>query len=335
MPESTVVQQFELPKFKAVTLKMPDSFTGGVELVPNDDVAFIQPDHVVRALDSQAGAPWGLRRISYRDRPATSAPYLYPTSAGSNVFSYVIDTGILTTHTNFEGRATFGADFTGEGPGDGNGHGTHCAGTVGSATYGVAKKTNLVAVRVLGSDGSGSDSGVIAGIEWAAKQAVEKNRAAGKIVSVANVSLGGEKSAALDLAVKAATDAGLVMVVAAGNSRGNACDLSPAGAPSAITVAASDSNDRLASFSEKGPCVDIIAPGVNILSTWRNGRTNTISGTSMAAPHVAGVVALALAEKNFTSVQQVADYITSTGTRSKVAGALNGAPNVLLYSEFK
>jgi subtilisin family serine protease len=335
LPESTVVNRFELPKFKAATIKMPDSLAATPESLMNDDIALIEPDRIVRALVNQTNAPWGLRRISYRSRPARTAPYQYPASAGQGIDAYVIDTGVLTTHSDFGGRATFGADFTGEGPGDGNGHGTHCAGTVGATTYGVAKQVNVIGIRVLGSDGSGSDSGVIGGIEWAARQAVARNSAAGKIVSVANLSLGGDKSEALDLAVKAATDAGLVMVVAAGNSAGDACNLSPAGAPSAITVAASDSSDRLATFSERGTCVDIIAPGVSILSTWRNGRTNTISGTSMAAPHVAGVVALALAEKNFTTVAEVADYITSVSTPGLVTGSLRGAPNRLLFSEFK
>jgi subtilisin family serine protease len=335
LPESTVVNRFDLPKFKAATIKMPESFAATPEALLNDDIALIEPDGVMRALVNQTNAPWGLRRISYRSRPPTTAPYQYPASAGQGIDAYVIDTGVLTSHPDFGGRARFGADFTGEGAGDGNGHGTHCAGTVGATTYGVAKRVNIIGVRVLGSNGSGSNSGVIRGIEWATQQAAARNRAAGKIVSVANVSLGGSKSQAVDLAVRAATDAGLIMVVAAGNSAGDACNLSPAGAPSAITVAASDSSDRLASFSERGTCVDIIAPGVSIISTWRNGRTNTISGTSMAAPHVAGVVALALAERSFTSAAQVAQYITSVSTPGLVTGSLRGAPNRLLFSEFK
>jgi subtilisin family serine protease len=261
--------------------------------------------------------------------------YTYPDSAGAGIDAYVIDTGVLSTHPDFQGRAVFGADFTREGNGDGNGHGTHCAGTVGATTYGVAKKVNVVGVRVLGSNGSGSFSNVIAGIEWAARQAATKNRAAGKIVSVANMSLGGGASQAVDDAVKAATDAGLVMAVAAGNSRGDACRLSPARAPSAITVAASDINDNLATFSEKGPCVDIIAPGVNVLSTWNNGGTRSISGTSMAAPHVAGIVALALADNNFQTVAEVHDYVKRFATPGKVTGNLQGAPNSLAYNKFE
>jgi subtilisin family serine protease len=333
LPESTVVSKYSLPSFKGATIKLPESFTGNTELLANDDIEFIEQDQVVTTLGSQKGAPWGLNRISARDRPTSAdAEYVFPDSAGAGIDAYIIDTGVLTTHPNFNGRAVFGADFTGEGQGDGNGHGTHCAGTVGSDLYGVAKKVNIIGVRVLGSNGSGSFSGVISGIEWAATQAAAKYK--GRINSVANMSLGGGASDAVDRAVKAATEAGLVMAVAAGNSRGDACRLSPGRTPEAITVAASDSNDRLATFSEKGPCVDIIAPGVNVLSTWNNGRTNTISGTSMATPHVAGVVALALAEKEFTTVAQVHDYIKSIATVGKITGTLQGAPNALLYNQF-
>ena len=253
-PRTSVVQKYDLPTFKGATVKMPESFTGTTEMLFNDDIAFVEQDQVVTTLGVQEGAPWGLNRISSRDRPGSGAVYTYPDSAGAGTYSYVIDTGVLTTHTAFEGRAGFGADFTGEGAGDGNGHGTHCAGTVGSSLYGVAKKTNIVGVRVLGSRGSGTNSGVIAGIEWVAKDGAAKNREAGKIVSVANLSLGGGASQAVDNAVKAATDAGVVVAVAAGNSRGDACRLSPARAPSAITVAASDINDNLASFSEGKMC---------------------------------------------------------------------------------
>jgi subtilisin family serine protease len=332
LPESTVVQKYEMPTFKGVTIKMPDSFTGTSEMLVNDDVAFIEQDQIVTTYATQSGAPWGLNRISSRTRPGPNAVYTYPDSAGRGIDAYVIDTGILTTHPNFRGRATFGADFTGEGPGDGNGHGTHCAGTVGSDLYGVAKNVNLIAVRVLGSTGSGSNSNVIAGINWAARRAAGKFN--GRVNSVANMSLGGGASTAIDSAVAAATRSGLVMAVAAGNSRGDACSLSPGRTPEALTVAASDINDNLASFSEKGRCVDIIAPGVNVLSTWNNGRTNTISGTSMATPHVAGIVALALAERQFSTVAQVNDYIKSIATPGRVTGNLQGAPNSLAYNQF-
>jgi subtilisin family serine protease len=210
---------------------------------------------------------------------------------------------------------------------DGNGHGSHVAGTIGSKSYGVAKKVNLIAVKVLDGRGYGDTSGVIAGIEYVATEGPKSRRKA-----VANMSLGGPSSRALDRAVQAAVKAGVVFVVAAGNSAGDACKLSPAGVAEAITVAASDKYDKIASFSETGKCVDIIAPGVDITSTWNNGGTNTISGTSMASPHVAGVVALALAEGNFTSPKEVQDYLKAVSSKDKIKGNLKGAPNNFLYN---
>lgn len=190
----------------------------------------------------------------------------------------------------------------------------------------------MIAVKVLDNQGSGTTSNVIAGIDWAAKDAAQKAGKNGKRKAVANMSLGGGASVALDRAVKAATDSGLVFAVAAGNSGKDACKLSPARVPEAITVAASDKYDKIASFSERGKCVDIIAPGVDILSTWNNGKTNTISGTSMATPHVCGVVALALAEGNFDTVKEVHDYIKAVSTKDKIEGLLRGAPNNFLYN---
>jgi len=330
-PEAEILHEYSLPGFRATAIRMPESLGPiNVQDMVTDDVAFIEQDQIVSALGTQTGAPWGLNRISSRDNVAAGASYTFPDTAGEGIDAYIIDTGVLTSHPDFEGRASFGADFTGEGEGDGNGHGTHCAGTIGAKTYGVAKKANLIGVRVLGSGGSGAWSQVIAGIDWAAKRTTSQGRA---LKSVANMSLGGGSSAAVDQAVEAATKAGLVMAVAAGNSAGDACRLSPAREPSAITVAASDINDRLASFSEKGPCVDIIAPGVNVLSTWNDGRTRSISGTSMATPHVAGVIALALAEADFASVSAVSDYVKAVGTNGKISGTLNGAPNTLLYNK--
>jgi len=330
-PEAALIHDYELPGFKASAIKLPESFApADIQSLITDDVAYIEQDQYVSALGSQSGAPWGLNRISSRNNVAAGASYTFPDSAGAGIDAYIVDTGVLTTHPDFEGRATFGADFSGSGPGDGNGHGTHVAGTIGSKTYGVAKKANLIAVRVLNSQGSGSLSNVIAGVNWAAKKAAAQGQ---KIKSVANLSLGGGASTAVDDAIAGATRSGLVVAVAAGNSAGDACKLSPARAPTAITVAASDINDRLASFSEKGSCVDIIAPGVNVLSTWSDGKTRSISGTSMAAPHVAGVIALALAEAQYTTVAAVHDYIKAVGTPGKISGNLSGAPNSLVYNQ--
>jgi subtilisin family serine protease len=259
---------------------------------------------------------------------------LYPDSAGVGIDAYVIDTGIRTSHVQFGGRAFFGANFVDSVNSDGNGHGTHVAGTIGGSTFGVAKRVSLIAVKVLNSQGSGSTSGVIAGINWAVNRM--KSKRSSKIASVANLSLGGGISSALDNAVAAATAAGLVMVVAAGNEAVNACNTSPARAPTAITVAASTSSDSWASFSNWGICVDIISPGVSIRSSWStsNTATNTISGTSMAAPHVAGVVALALADRVFTTTQQVTSFIKSYATNGKITGSLRGTPNSLIYNRF-
>lgn len=236
---------------------------------------------------TQLGATWGLDRIDTKapTTPLRDGNYNY-VATGSGVTAYVIDTGILLSHPEFEGRAKFGINTAGGKNDDCNGHGTHVAGTIGGRVYGVAKKVNLVAVKVLNCRGSGTNSGVIAGVDWVATNAAGK---ASK--SVANMSLGGGVSSALDTAVTNLVGSGVTVVVAAGNSSADACNSSPARVPTAITVAASDINDSFATFSNRGPCVDIIAPGVSIKSSWINSSTNTISGTSMASPHVAGAVA--------------------------------------------
>lgn len=273
----------------------------------------------------------GTLRVANRDHPASKdKEYTFPSSAGTGVTAYIIDTGVHVAHKNFEGRARIGKSFSGDGTRDGNGHGTHVAGTIGSKTYGIAKNVSLVAVKVLDNQGSGSTSNVIAGIDWAAKDSQTHGK---KRKTVANMSLGGGASKALDRAVTAATKHGLVFAVAAGNSGRDACLLSPARVAEAITVAASDKYDKLASFSERGKCVDIIAPGVNILSTWNNGKTNVISGTSMATPHVCGVVALALAERDFDTVEEVKTYIKEIASKDRIEGRLRGAPNSLLYNK--
>ncbi|KAI8912510.1 peptidase S8/S53 domain-containing protein [Gorgonomyces haynaldii] len=299
----------------------------------HEDIEFIEQDRLMSINAVQKNAPsWGLTRISSREHPSASVKdYTYPDSAGTGVTAYIIDTGIFVGHPEFQGRARVGKSFTKDGTKDGNGHGTHVAGTIGSKSYGVAKNVSLVAVKVLDARGSGQTSDVIAGVAWAAKDAATNKGKHRK--SVANMSLGGGASAALDKAVKAAINGGLVFAVAAGNSGRDACSLSPARVPEALTVAASDVDDNLASFSEKGKCVDIIAPGVDITSTWNNGKTNVISGTSMATPHVVGVVALALAEGEFTTVKEVHDYIKLVSSKDRIAGSLRGAPNNLLYNK--
>ena len=325
--------KYSIGSFRGVAIKIPAGLNITMNDLKNSNVLDIEQDKEVSLSATQTNPVWGLRRISSRD--LNSSPYYtFPDSAGVGIDAYVIDTGIRTSHTQFGGRAFFGANFVGGSNSDGNGHGTHVAGTIGASTFGVAKRSTLIAVKVLSSSGSGSTSGIISGINWAVNRMTQK--ASPKLISVANLSLGGGISTAMDNAVASATAAGMVMVLAAGNSNVDACTSSPARAPSGITVGASASNDTIASFSNWGTCVDIFAPGVGIQSAWStsNTATNTISGTSMAAPHVAGVVALALADYAFTTAQQVTDFIKSKATVGKSTGALKGAPNALVYNQF-
>ncbi|ODV58498.1 proteinase B ASCRUDRAFT_16692, partial [Ascoidea rubescens DSM 1968] len=265
----------------------------------NPQVAFIEKDSKVFAneFDIQNGSPWGLARISHRERLTlgTFNKYLYDNEGGEGVTAYVIDTGVSVTHKQFEGRAQWGKTIPlNDADIDGNGHGTHCAGTIGSKDYGVAKKAKIVAVKVLKSNGSGTMSDVIKGVEFAANSHIADSKAGKKGFkgSTANMSLGGGKSPALDLAVNASVKAGLHFAVAAGNENQDACNTSPAAAENAITVGASTLGDTRAYFSNYGKCVDIFAPGLNVLSTYigSDESTATLSGTSMASPHICGLL---------------------------------------------
>ncbi|KAL1921729.1 uncharacterized protein VTP21DRAFT_10371 [Calcarisporiella thermophila] len=319
---------YNFNKFSGFAGKFDDDALSKIRSDPS--VAFVERDGIMKInVETQTGAPWGLARLSHREKldSNTQDKYLYDANGGQGVTAYVIDTGILVDHPDFEGRAKWGATFADDGDKDGNGHGTHVAGTIGSKTYGVAKKANLVAVKVLNGQGSGSFSDVIAGINWAANDQ-KKN---GKNKSVANMSLGGGASDAVDEAVNNAVTAGLHMVVAAGNENQDACNSSPARAEKAITVAASDIGDKKASFSNFGKCVTIIAPGVDILSTWNDGQTKSISGTSMASPHVAGLVAHFLTSKP-RDPASMKEYIASVANKDKITGFENGTANLLAYN---
>jgi subtilisin family serine protease len=298
----------------------------------NPNVIGIEPDTVVAVntdvVSPQQNPTWGLDRIDQRGLPL-NANYSF-TSTGNGVTSYIVDTGLLATHTQFGGRVTngFTSIVDGNGTKDCHGHGTHVAGTVGASAYGVAKDVSLVPVRVLSCSGSGTTSGVIAGIDW-----MVSHHAAG-VPAVANLSIGGGFSSSLNSAVDRAVADGISMVVAAGNSNANACSYSPSSAPSAITVAATNLLDSRASFSNWGTCVDLFAPGQSITSAGISSPTAvaSMSGTSMAAPHVAGIVALYLQENPSSSPAAVATAVNNAATRGIVTNAGSGTPNRLAYS---
>jgi len=307
----------------------------------DDLIEFIEADQEVHvaACATQNNADWGLDRTDQRTVDLDNT-YRYDSVAGSGVDAYIVDTGILTTHTDFGGRAKWGANYVDTQNTDCNGHGTHVAGTVGGTVYGIAKKVTLIAVKVLNCAGSGTNSGVISGINYVASQAKSTGRP-----SVANMSLGGSKSTATNNAVAAAVTAGVTFVVAAGNENQDACNVSPASTPTAVTVGATtiDSvsgaeKDVRASFSNYGTCVSIMAPGELIKSAWIGGNTavKTISGTSMASPHTCGVAALYLATHTTSSPATVKSYLLSSALNGVVsmacsATACNNTPNKMLH----
>ncbi len=293
----------------------------------NPNVDYVEVDKPVSGSQTtQSNATWSLDRSDQRDLPL-SGSYSYAGN-GAGVRAYVIDSGIRSTHTDFGGRVLPGYSVISDGYGtaDCNGHGTHVAGSLGATTWGVAKGVSLVPVRVLACDGSGTLSGVIAGIDWVAANAVKP--------ALINMSLGGGASSTLDSAVANTVAKGIPVVVAAGNSSANACNYSPAREPSALTIAATTSADARASFSNFGTCVDLFAPGNSIASTWYSSdtATATASGTSMASPHVAGLVAQILQGTPGATPAQVADQVKAAATTGKVTDAGSGSPNLLLYT---
>jgi subtilisin family serine protease len=295
-------------------------------LAADPSVEFVEADQVVHVEATQTNPPsWGLDRIDQRNLPLNQS-YSY-TSTGAGVTAYVIDTGVRISHSTFGGRASNGRDFVDNDnvAQDGNGHGTHVAGTIAGSQYGVAKAAKIVAVRVLDNNGSGTLAGVAAGIDWVGNNAVKP--------AVANLSLGGSANATLDTAVKNAIAKGVTFAVAAGNSNANASGFSPARVAEAITVGATTNTDARASYSNYGSILDIFAPGSNITSAWNtsDSATNTISGTSMATPHVAGAAARYLSTNKTATPAQVASYLIAQSTPSKVTSPGTGSPNRLLY----
>jgi serine protease len=304
------------------------SATAAAAIARSPRIRYVEQDSVMTIVASQPNATWGLDRIDQRNLPL-DLTYNYDTSA-VNVDVYIIDTGIRATHVEFGGRVTNGytAIADGNGTNDCNGHGTHVSATVGGSIYGVAKSVELHPVRVLGCNGSGSTSGVIAGVDWV--------RANHSTPAVANMSLGGGASTALDDAVRSAIASGVTFAIAAGNSNANACNSSPARVAEALTVGSTTNTDARSSFSNFGVCLDLFAPGSSITSAWNTSdtATNTISGTSMATPHVAGVAALYLAVNPSASPSAVQAAVVNNATPNEVTGAGSGSPNRLLYSLF-
>jgi subtilisin family serine protease len=295
------------------------------ELRANPNVVLVEPDRVMRISASQANPTWGLDRIDQQELPLNK--FFSYSGTGSGVKAYVIDTGV-TAHSDFGNRLASGWYATQYGSSiDGNGHGTHVAGTIAGTTWGVAKSATIVPVRVLGVDGGGYSSDVIAGVNWVAADHAAGERA------VANLSLGGGISSVLDAAVNALVADGVVTVVAAGNSSVDACSTSPARAASAITVGATTNTDARASFSNIGTCLDIFAPGQSITSTWLNGSTAVLSGTSMAAPHVAGIAVSYWSQtaRANESASTVASAILNGATLGKVTNPGTGSVNKLAY----
>jgi len=295
-------------------------------LINDPRVDYVEEDGMVYTSGTQTGATWGLDRIDQRDRPL-NGNYVYD-YVGSAVRAYVIDSGILASHTDFGGRVLSGytAISDGRGSTDCNGHGTHVAGTIGGAKWGVAKSVRLVPVRVFGCTGGSANSTIIAGIDWFRANAVKP--------AVANMSLGGPVSSATDTAVNNLSNSGVTVVVAAGNDNADACNYSPARAAGAITVGSTTSTDVRSSFSNYGGCLDIFGPGSSIMSAWYTSTTatNTISGTSMASPHVAGAAVLILAADNAASPATVRSRLTTKASSGKLTSINAGSPNLLLYS---
>ncbi|MBY6306437.1 S8 family peptidase [Streptomyces clavuligerus] len=295
-------------------------------LAADPAVASVAQDQTVSIQATQSNPPsWGLDRIDQKRLPLDRS-YTYPDGAGEGTTAYIIDTGVRVSHSEFGGRAVDGYDAVDNDnvAQDGNGHGTHVAGTVAGASYGVAKKARIVGVRVLNNSGSGTTAQVVAGVDWVARNAVKP--------AVANMSLGGGANTTIDTAVRRAIAAGVTFAVAAGNSNANASGFSPARVGEAITVGSTTSTDARSSFSNYGAVLDLFAPGSSIASAWHTGdtATNTISGTSMAAPHVAGAAAIYLGSNPSATPAQVSSALVAASSTGVVTNPGAGSPNRLL-----
>ncbi len=311
---------------KGAVFAMDENRARAMALNPN--VVLVEQDSLFTINVTQSPATWGIDRVDQRNLPLSNS-YTYDFT-GAGVRAYILDTGIRTTHTNFGGRASWGTVCTGEAQSDGHGHGTHVAGTVGSATYGVAKSVSLFAVKICTNGGSCPNSAILCGIDFVTQQ----KQANPSIPMVANMSIGGPFSSTTNNAVNNSVAAGVFYAVAAGNENTNACNRSPASAANAYTIGATTSSDTRSSFSNFGTCVDTFAPGSSITSTWNSSdtATNTISGTSMASPHAAGAGALVLHEHPTWTPAQVTSELNARATTGVLTGIGTGSPNRLLFT---
>ncbi|KAF2129685.1 subtilisin-like protein [Dothidotthia symphoricarpi CBS 119687] len=339
-----VEKTYAIKDWKAYAGEFDDATIAEIKASP--DVALVEPDTIAylwyeqadaklekKALTTQTGATWGLGAISHRTGSSTS--YIYDTTAGEGTYAYIVDSGINIAHTQFGGRATLGYNAAGGEHTDTLGHGTHVSGTIGGTTYGVAKRTNLISVKVF-TGSSGSTSVILAGFNWAVNDITSKSRTARSAI---NLSLGGQASTTWTNAIQAAYTQGVLSVVAAGNGDANGNPLpvssqSPANAPNAITVAAADSSFRPASFTNYGAGVDLFAPGVGITSAWIGSTTatSTISGTSMACPHIVGLAVYLQALEGLSTPAAVTNRIKALATTGRITGTLNGSPNLFAYN---
>lgn len=335
------VSRFNLGSFKGYVGEFSTKALEIIRSMPS--VAYVEQDQIMYAVELQNNAPWGLARVSHRERldSATRRQYLFESGGGEGVNAYVLDTGINTEHVDFGGRARWGATMPERSSdSDRHGHGTHCAGTIAGSRYGIAKKANIIAVKVLGDDASGSTSDIVRGINWVVQdhhQQKENAKQQGKPFkgSVANLSLGGGYSRSMNRAVNSAVEAGITVVVAAGNENSDACDVSPASAKYAITVAASTIDDKRASYSNYGKCVDLFAPGSDIKSTYigSDRATTVMSGTSMASPHIAGLSAYLMSLSTADlAPKDIKDILVQNSTRNALTDVPSDTPNLLAWS---
>jgi cerevisin/serine protease len=342
--DSKILFKYDFPGFAGYSAVMQEKhlttllFDPMIDVIEQNGVVTVSDEPVGPGVSpdacvTQTGATWGLVRTA-QENLNINGQYRHEQTAGAGVMTYVIDTGVYCAHNDFGSRCQWGANFVDSDDSDGNGHGTHVAGTMVGTTWGLAKSAGVKAVKVLSAGGSGSTAGVIAGVNWVANDAIAMAKKAGKLIAkaVGNMSLGGSRSTTMNAAVDAAVQAEVIMAVAAGNSANDACNYSPASSEECISVGSSTNQDAMSSFSNFGTCVDIFAPGSSITSAWINGPNsdNTISGTSMAAPHIAGIAAKLMQQYPAYDAEKIKDECISIASANKL-GNVRGSPNLLGY----